>query len=323
VRFAFTDDQLALRDTVRDFLGKECPPSVVRAAWVNDTGRSGLWPHLGALGVLGVMADEGIDGFGGTELDLVLVLEETGRAALPEPVVEHAAVAAPLAADPGLVTGQHTYALGLAGSPYVVYADSADFLLLEHETGLHLVARAATSLEPLPAVDGSRRLARVTWDPAAATGIGPPDGAVRARARAVLGTSAQLLGLAQHLLDATVEYARSRHQFGVPIGSFQAVKHRLADVALALEFARPVVYRAAHSLATDDPDRSVHVSMAKAYAGDAATSAARAALQVHGAIGYTTEHDLHLWMKRVWALAAAYGDTAYHREQVATALLDR
>jgi alkylation response protein AidB-like acyl-CoA dehydrogenase len=322
VRFAFTDDQLALRDTVRDFLVKECPPSVVRAAWANDTGRSGLWPRLGALGALGVMADPAIGGFGGTELDLVLVLEETGRAALPEPVVEQAAVAAPLAAGPGVVTGEHTYALGLAGSPYVVYADSADYLLLEHETGLHLVERAATALELVPAVDGSRRLAEVTWDPAAATRIGPPDAAVKARARAVLGTSAQLLGLAQHLLDTTLEYARGRHQFGVPIGSFQAVKHRLADVALALEFARPVVYRAAYSLATNDPDRSVHVSMAKAYAGDAAIGAARASLQVHGAIGYTTEYDLHLWMKRVWALAAAYGDAASHCEQVATALLD-
>jgi hypothetical protein len=274
------------------------------------------------LGVLGVMADPAIDGFGGTELDLVLVLEETGRSALPEPVVEQAAVAAPLAAGPGVVTGEHTYALGLAGSPYVVYADSADYLLLEHEAGLHLVERAAASLAPAPAVDGSRRLAEVTWDPNAATRIGPPDAAVRARARAVLGTSAQLLGLAQHLLDTTVEYARGRHQFGVPIGSFQAVKHRLADVALALEFARPVVYRGAYSLATDDADRSVHVSMAKAYAGDAAIGAARAALQVHGAIGYTTEYDLHLWMKRAWALAAAYGDAAFHCEQVATALLD-
>ncbi|MGH9027811.1 MAG: acyl-CoA dehydrogenase family protein, partial [Acidimicrobiia bacterium] len=287
MRFAFTDDQLALRDAVRDFLGKECPPAAVRGAWENDSGRSNLWPKLGAMGVLGVMADERIGGLGGTELDLVLVLEETGRAALPEPVVEHACVAAPLAGGSGVCTGEHTYTLGLEGFPYVLYADSADFFLLEHERVLHLAERGAVRCEPVPAVDGSRRLSQVIWDPATATGIGGPEAATWAWQRAVFGTSAQLLGLAQHLLDVTVEHATNRHQFGVPIGSFQAVKHHLANVALALEFARPVVYRAAYSLATGDPDRSVHVSMGKTFASDAATLAARSALQVHGAIGYT------------------------------------
>jgi alkylation response protein AidB-like acyl-CoA dehydrogenase len=101
------------------------------------------------------------------------------------------------------------------------------------------------------------------------------------------------------------------------------VKHKLADVRLALEFTRPVVYRAAYSVAHGDRDRSVHVSMAKAYASDAALLAARHALQVHGAIGYSYEHDLHLWMKRAWALAAAWGDAASHRERVGRAILGR
>ena len=132
--------------------------------------------------------------------------------------------------------------------------------------------------------------------------------------RAALAAGAQLCGIAQQLLDMAVGYARQRHQFGQPIGAFQAVKHQLADVALKLEFARPVVYRAAYSM---DP---THVSMAKACASEAALLAARVALQVHGAIGYTWEHDLHLWLKRVWALGPAWGDAAWHRARVAASL---
>ena len=115
----------------------------------------------------------------------------------------------------------------------------------------------------------------------------------------------------------------ARHQFGAPIGSFQAIKHKLADVRIALEFAAPLVYRAAYSLTVADPAARTHVAMAKAAAADAATLAARHALQCHGAMGYSFEHDLHLWIKRVWALAAAWGDATWHRELVARAILDR
>ena len=124
------------------------------------------------------------------------------------------------------------------------------------------------------------------------------------------------------MLAMTVEYAKERRQFGVPIGSFQAVKHHLADVALALEFCRPLVYRGAWSIAHADDGRSVHVAMAKARASEAALRAGRVALQVHGAIGYTTEYDLHLWMKRAWALAASWGDAAWHDARVGRAILD-
>ena len=121
----------------------------------------------------------------------------------------------------------------------------------------------------------------------------------------------------------TVEYVAERRQFGVPVGSFQAVKHHLADARIALEFARPLVARAAWSMATADPDAPVHVSMAKAQVCDAAALAARKALQCHGAIGYSDEHDLHLFMKRTWALAAAWGDARWHRDRVARAILDQ
>jgi hypothetical protein len=198
-------------------------------------------------------------------------------------------------------------------------------VLVEDDERLLLVPRAALVVEARPSVDHSRHAAAVDWDPGAGDvmEIGGPETIALAFDRGALGTAAQLLGLAGALLDTTVEYVAQRRQFGVPIGSQQAIKHKLADVRVGLEFARPLVARAAYSLALHDPDASVHVSMAKARAGAVAGLAARHALQCHGAIGYSWEHDLHLWMKRVWALVVSWGGDAWHRERVARAILDR
>ncbi len=321
MRFSFTDDQLAFRDAVRDLLEKECPPQRVRDAWTNVDGRSGAWDALEEMGVVGLSHPEVAGALGVDEIAVTLILEETGRFGLPEPIVEHTAVALPAVAQhiPEAVTDTSLF---VAGGPMVPYATSATALLLERDRQLYLVDRSAATLTERASVDGSRRLYAVEWEPSNAVEIGGPEDAALAFDRGALGVAAQLIGVAQHLLDTTVEYAQARHQFGVPIGSFQAVKHHLANVALGLEFARPLVYRAAHSVARRDLDRSVHVSTAKAHASDAATVAARVALQVHGAIGYTTEYDLHLWMKRAWALAAAWGDAAWHRARVGRAILD-
>jgi alkylation response protein AidB-like acyl-CoA dehydrogenase len=135
-----------------------------------------------------------------------------------------------------------------------------------------------------------------------------------------LATAAQLVGAGQALLDAAVEYAKKRSQFGRVIGSYQAIKHKLADVHIALELARPLVYGAALSLADQSPDTPRDVSAAKAAASDAALLAARSALQTHGAIGFTAEHDLSLWLLRVQALRSAWGDLATHRRRVLEAL---
>ena len=135
-----------------------------------------------------------------------------------------------------------------------------------------------------------------------------------------LATAAQLIGTGQALLDAAVDYAKQRAQFGRLIGSYQAIKHKLADVHIALELARPLVYGAALSLADRSPDTARDVSAAKASASDAALLAARSALQTHGAIGFTAEHDLSLWLLRVQALRPAWGDPATHRRRVLEAL---
>jgi len=323
MRFAFTEDQIEFRDAVRDLLANECPPSVVRAAWDNADGRSGsAWRALAEMGVLGAGAPEDRGGLGFTALDLVLITEETGYAALPEPFVEHALVAMPVLPDSTVeaaAAGETLVTAALGGAAYVPYAASAGLVLTEEDESLVLVAGDALTVRPETSVDGTRRLGWIEWDDAEIVGDGPALAA--AFDRGVLGTAAQLVGLSRRMLDLTVDYVKEREQFGVPIGSFQAVKHHLADARIALEFARPLVYRAAWSMTEGEADASVPVSMAKALASDAAALTARQALQCHGAMGYSFEYDLHLFMKRAWALAATWGDAAWHRARVGRAIL--
>lgn len=342
MRFSLSDDQVAFRDAVRDLLAKECTPAVVRAAWVAPHGQldRGVWDSLDAMGVLSLLVPEADGGLGLDETYLVPILEECGRVALPHPIVETAMVAAPLlGAGAGMVTTD-------LGGPLVPCAADADRLLLQRDGGLIQVHRGAVELDAVETVDGARRAARVTRPSAAPVAIGQTrvgDGPVTettvagtttgaglvtadpaalalALDRGALGTAAVLVGLGQAMLDLTVGYVQERHQFGKPIGSFQAVKHHLADAALALEFARPAVWRAAWSVAHDEPTRTRDVSMAKAMASDAAELVGRKALQCHGAIGYTVEADLQLFLKRTWALARCWGDSAFHTDRVATAL---
>ena len=129
-----------------------------------------------------------------------------------------------------------------------------------------------------------------------------------------LAAAAQLVGLGQRMLDLTVGYVKERTQFGVPVGSFQAVKHQLADALKEIAFARPAVWRAGSTRAPRD------LSMAKAMASDAASFTARRALQCHGAIGYTVEYELHRYLKQTWKLARSFGDAAFHRERIAKEL---
>jgi alkylation response protein AidB-like acyl-CoA dehydrogenase len=138
--------------------------------------------------------------------------------------------------------------------------------------------------------------------------------------QATIAAAAQLVGLGQRMLDMTVDYVKQREQFGVPIGSFQAVKHQLADALKEVAFARPAVWRASWSLAACAPTAVRDVSMAKAMASDAASFVARRALQCHGAIGYTVEYELHRFLKQTWVLARSFGDAAWHRDRIAKEL---
>lgn len=302
MRFAFTEDQEMLRDAARAVLRAECTPERLREAWSSENGRiPGLWQTLADNGLLGILAAEPL-GLGLGMLELCLVLEEAGYVALPEPLLEIAAGTVPFAHnDPRLaevLEGKLLYFLA-TGEPMP--------FVQEWQWGSGKVG------ERLVSVDGSRRLARTEAPTPAVEG---------GTARLQLGAAAMLIGLGRRMLDMAVEYAGVRRQFGKPIGSFQAVQHHLVDARLALDFAAPTVYRAAWSL-EHGPDHmdglppAVHVSTAKAMASDAAMTASRKALQVHGAIGYTTEYDLHMYMKRTWALAHTYGTADVHRARVA------
>jgi alkylation response protein AidB-like acyl-CoA dehydrogenase len=337
MRFAFSDDQLLLQSTVRDFLKAECTPEVVRAWWASESGHYPvLWSKLAELGVCGALVPDPQGGMGLDERDLVLLLEETGRAALPAPVVATAAVGAPLLRDAGnnaladawlprIAAGDAIVAVGHPANPFVTDAGVADLLLLAHGEEVHALERAAATLTHQPANDPARRLFSVAWTPSAATCIASGNAARRlldaAFDRGALACAAQAIGVAEQLLDIAVAYAKQREQFGRPIGSFQALQHKLADVKVKLEYARPVVYKAAHSVAMHIATRAVDVSHAKLAATEAAGFAARVALQVHGAIGYTWEQDLHLWMRRAWSLARDFGDAPFHLDRVSAFVL--
>jgi alkylation response protein AidB-like acyl-CoA dehydrogenase len=336
MRFTFEEDQLMFQTSVRDFLANECTPEHIRALWDSETGRSTeRWQKLADMGLLGVMVPEAHGGLGMNEIDLVLPLEETGVAALPEPIIESAAVATPLVADiggaladqwlPKLATGDAIATVGHSINPTIADAHIADLLLLERNGELHAVERASAALTEQPASDFSRKLFTVDFTPSDATRVATGDESTalldRTLDRGALATSAQLVGIGQKLVDLAVEYSKERQQFGKAIGTFQALKHHLASVQVKIEFARPSVYRAAHSLACDGPTRAVDVSQAKTMAADAAVLAAKTALQIHGAIGYTWEVDLHMWMKRAWALDAAWGTRLWHRARIAERVL--
>jgi alkylation response protein AidB-like acyl-CoA dehydrogenase len=308
MRFAFTDDQRLFAEGLRDLLAKECTPAHVRAAWDDGAGHDPtLWTHLSEMGVFGMLVPESAGGVGGTEVDLVLLLEELGRAAVPGPVFETAAVVAPALGDPAIVG-----TAALDGSPYVPHADVASVVLVPGG----VVRTAAATTTAIDALDRGRRLFTVD---------GPVEAfdydEALAFDRGALGAAAALVGLSERMIDVAADYARQREQYGRPIGVNQAVKHLLADALLKVEFAKPAVYRAAWSVAEGEPTRARDVSLAKAFASDAAYRSSRSAMQVHGAIGYTWEADLQLWMKKAWALQRAWGDATFHRRRVAEAVL--
>lgn len=339
--FTFTEDQLAFRDAVSRFLMTEAAPETLREIWETDAGRSPqMRQRIAQQGLTGLSVPEPEGGLGLGDVDWVLMTQELGYYAIPDSLADTAYVAVGLLAGlpeghparaawlPKVVDGSVRIAVGHPVNPWVADAHLADLLLLPRDTGagleLHAVPHEAVQIEPLASIDASRRLARVTWDPSpqsciadAATGQRLWDAALE---RGALNVAGQLIGLAQRMLDMSVDYAAQRKQFGKAIGSFQAVKHQLADVATRIEFARPVLYRAAAALAGGEALTPSLVSHAKLAAAEAAWSASRKGIQVHGAMGYTWEVDLQMFMKRAWVLDAAWGDRGFHKARLGDAL---
>ena len=309
-----------LDESQRDFaasidaaLGAANVPAAVRAWGEGDTapGRK-VWSTLSELGVTALGVPEEFDGIGAHPVDLVVALEKLGYWAVPGPVTESIAVAPVLlAADArseGLSSGELIATVAQPPlTPRAVDADTAGLILRASDGHV----QDATAGAQHDSVDPARRLFDVT-----ASGDTQKADTAKAFEFGALATAAQLIGAGQAMLDMAVEYAKQRTQFGTVIGSYQAIKHKLADVHIAVELARPLVYGAALALADGSDTTARDISAAKVAANEAALLSARSSLQTHGAIGFTQEHDLSLLLLRTQALRSAWGDSTWHRNRV-------
>jgi alkylation response protein AidB-like acyl-CoA dehydrogenase len=314
--FSLSADQELLRDTARALLANECPTTLLRAHIDDPAAADPLWVHLREFAALATESCA----------DLHLFAEELGYVAAPGPYLPTVALAAPVLAAAGdervdaIVAGEATATLALAGpdgvwrpndSPvktFVAEADRVDWVVVvdgdtQGAPTVRVVTPGEATLRPVRTVDFARRLFEVE-----APGTGAPVDAAALdaaldRATAVVAT--ELVGTARRLFDMALAYAKERYQFDVPIGSFQAIQHKLAECSLAVERATAAVQYAAMTVDAEDADRRHAVHVAKAAAGVAATRAAKDGAQVHGGIGYTWEHDLHLFIRH------AYGDEAW------------
>ena len=310
--FTTTEEQVLLRDTARALLTDHCPPSLVRAHMDDPSVVDPLWTQLNEWVAL---AD-------GPLVDLCLFLEECGAVLLPGPFV-----ATVLAAQLAPVTGTATVAMaGLDGhwrpnddetKTFVLEADIVDDVFVVSSSGVER-ARPVEATR-VNTVDSSRRVFEM---------VAAPGTRVDARAaddwleRAYVALAAEMVGTARWLLHATLEYAKQRVQFDVPIGSFQAIQHKLANMSLAVERATSATYYAAMAIDADDADRHRAAHVAKAAAGRAATLCAKDGIQIHGGIGYTWEHDLHLYIRRAYASEHLLGTSEWHHDRLADLLLN-
>jgi len=305
----------ALRDSVRGFLDKHAP---VRAD-------ADIWPRLtNELGLTGLAVSEDRGGSGAGWVELCVALEETGRVLLQAPLLS-TAVAATLVPDdllPGLLDGSTRAALALDTDcttesgclsgvvPQAVDAADAGLLLVGVGEDLYAVQDFAGT--PIPTLDASRPQARVELSGAAARHIGS---ASKARDLLHVAIAAESVGAARRCIAMTVDHLKMREQFGRPLGSFQALRHRVADLTVAVEAAASMSWYAATAAAGSAPDLPVLAPLAKATAADAFTYAAGECIQLHGGIGFTWEHDAHLFFKRAWSTALLHGDSRGLRQQ--------
>ncbi|MCG8316032.1 MAG: acyl-CoA/acyl-ACP dehydrogenase [Pseudomonadales bacterium] len=328
--FTFTEDQLLFAESIKDFLQNEVTPDVIRAQWETDSGRSDeLWSKIVELGLTAMLVPEAQGGLGMRELDFILIAQECGRVALPEPIVDTALVVTPLLKDLAgidarctsllekIATGETKIAVGHAANDLVSDAHIADYLLLTHGHQIHLVNKNDVNLVAQQSVDPCRKLFSVEWQPndesLLVNGSNGVDLLAATLNRGALGTAAQLLGLAESMVAMTVQYTADRTQFGKPIGSYQALKHHMANCAVKNEFAKATLHRAAYTVSEKPVHGDFAVSHAKLACGEAAILAAKNSIQSHGAMGYTWECDLHLYMKRAWALDKFWGHPGFHK----------
>jgi alkylation response protein AidB-like acyl-CoA dehydrogenase len=358
MEFGLSESQQFLEDNARKFFAGECPMSEVRRIMETDTAYdAALWDKMVEQGYTGIVFPEEYGGVGLGKVELILLMEEAGRALVPGPLFSTVALAgsvldavatpeqrkrylAPICAGEArstvaiLETGAswnsadvHIASANgkLTGEKlFVSDAVVADFIIVVARDGIFVVDAKASGLviQRMEAMDLTRKLYSVRLNATPAEKIGDTAGLARALDVAAAALVAEMVGGMQRTLDITVEYAKTRKQFGKPIGMFQAVQHQCADMYLETESARSAAYYAAWALEEDAPDAAVAVSIAKMYASDAARTVGNRGIQIHGGMGFTWENDLHLYYRRAKASETSFGDSTFHRERIAQLVID-
>jgi len=359
MQFGLSESQEILKDNARKFFAGECPMHHVRQ--LAETGSAydaGLWSKMAEQGFTGIIFPEKYDGLGLGVVDLILLMEEAGRALLPGPFFATVALAGTVidaVATDAQKTGylapicrgeaRSTVAAFEAGAGwgtrnggklavvngrltgeklFVPDAEVADFLVVTAGGGVFAVQRHApgVSVAAMPAMDLTRGVYAVRFDNTPAEKLGDASRMERATDVATAALVAEMVGGMQRILDLTVEYAKTRKQYGKPIGAFQAVQHQCADMYLETESSRSAAYYAAWALDHDPANAATAVSMAKMYASDACRTVGNRGIQVHGGMGFTWENDLHLYYRRAKASETMLGDATFHRERIARLVID-
>jgi alkylation response protein AidB-like acyl-CoA dehydrogenase len=320
--FRLNSDQQALQSATRDFLRKEVPSTVARAAFESPDGDSPeLYKKMAELGWLGITVPEDKGGLGMTTIEQAVVCEQLGYVNAPSPYFTQACVAIPLAAALGaddllepMLEGSLRVALIGHEPDKVRDGQLADGFIVLGPERAQWYDRSQADVTPLSSLDGTRRFAHVEVS-GAGRDLGASSAVEPVQEAATAALCAEMVGGMQWALDTTVQYVKDREAFGRPIGVFQAVQHKCADMLVHTETSRSAAYYAAYAVANDLPDAKFAVSVAKAYCSDAAHAVTGECIQLHGGIGFTWEHDAHLYFKRAATNRMILGDAAYHRER--------
>jgi alkylation response protein AidB-like acyl-CoA dehydrogenase len=351
--FDLSKPQKLLKQSARDLLARECKADVVRkAAESGDAFDAALWQSIADQGWTGLAMPEAFGGLGLGAVEVAAVFEEAGRMCMPGPLLSTTFASALLAKMnraedlQAIAAGEKKATVAIleksaswdldaiqctaspsregfvvSGEKHFVYdADVADIILVVcRERTVLAVPRNAVTVRRTPSMDETRKVYTVTFDNVT---VDRRDVLLDADVRsavdmATVALCAEMVGGMQWILDTSVEYAKTRQQFGRAIGSFQAVQHQCADMLLFTESARSATYYAAWAFTP------LAVSIAKAYCSDAYREVANRGVQVHGGIGFTWEHDLQLYYKRSKASEVLFGDATFHRERIARLVVDR
>jgi alkylation response protein AidB-like acyl-CoA dehydrogenase len=328
VNFDYTDDQQAIKSTAHDLLAARLKPEKLRQLAEAGEYDDAAWGEMCELGWPGIFIGEEHGGQELGVLELAILSEELGYALAPSPFLSNAAAGLVIqhaGSDeqksrwlPGIASGQErgTVAYVKDGAADLVPdADSASFVVFVEGSSATVVDAADVDAEPVATIDSTRRFSRVQLP----NGAGE---ALEGDAAAAIGPiavtiAAELVGVAQRAMEMAVEYAKDRQQFGRPIGAYQAVAHRCAQMLLEVESARSATMYAGWTADEEPESLPLAAAMAKAYASDAGWRVTASSLQVHGGIGFTWEHDLHFFLKRAKADGHLFGTASEHRERVA------